>query len=113
MKIFEMKEKAREADCGETIVGSRETGSHACYMIYGILKPGEGARVVRPGKGHEEILIAAKGDLAVTGVFSGVLREGAAFHIAGEETCFLENRGAEEAVYIVAGGHAETGHHHH
>ncbi|MCC6345823.1 MAG: hypothetical protein IT388_01400 [Nitrospirales bacterium] len=112
MKIFEMKERARGVEGGEAIVGSRETGSHACYMLYGILKPGERERVVRPGKGHEEILIAVKGDLEVTGMFSGVLREGSAFHFAGEDACYLENKGPQEAVYIIAGGHAGEGHHH-
>ncbi len=58
MKIFDVKNMAVDAKFGEYIVGYKETGSHACYLIYGILKPGEKDRLVKPGKGHEEIILA-------------------------------------------------------
>lgn len=111
MKIFELKNKALLSENGEHILGSQETGSHACYMIYGILKPGEKGRVIKPGEGHEEIVLAMKGDIAVTGHCAGTLKEGSAFHIDGEDECFLENKGISDAVYIIAGGHSEGGHH--
>jgi len=111
MKIFEMKSKANHSERGECLLGFREIGSHACYMIYGILRPNEKARVVKPGPGHEEIVLAMKGDLVVTGHYSGFLKEGSAFHIEGERESFLENRGKSEAVYIIAGGHSEAGRH--
>lgn len=111
MKIFEFKNKAMTSENGEHIIGFKETGSHACYMIYGILKPGEKGRVIKPGRGHEEIVLAMKGDITVTGHCSGTLKEGSAFHIDGENECFLENKGISDAVYIIAGGHSEGGHH--
>lgn len=111
MKIFEMKNKALNSEAGEYILGFQDTGSHACYMIYGILKPNEKGRVVKPGRGHEEIVLAIKGELGVTGYYSGSLKEGSAFHIKGAHECFLENKGTSDAIYIIAGGHPEGDHH--
>jgi hypothetical protein len=111
MKAFEIRKKAVSATEGEYVLGLNDTGSHACYMIYGILAPGEGGRAVRPGKGHEEMVLAARGDIEVSGAVSGTLREGTAFHIKGESECLLHNRATREAVYIIAGGHSEGGHH--
>ena len=109
MKKTDLREKAKKSD-GEYIFGAADTGSHACYMIYGVLKPGEKERMIRPGRGHEEILVSVKGRLTVTGYYNDLLDEGDAFHLADEQTCFLENRGDSEAVYIVAGGHSGHGH---
>ena len=111
MKKINLKVKAVK-NKGEYVFGAEDTGSHACYMIYGVLKPGEKERMIRPGKGHEEILSAVKGSLKVTGQYSGALEEGSAFHIKGDQTCFIENMGDSEAVYIVAGGHSGHGHDH-
>ena len=111
MKKTDLREKAEKSD-GEYVFGAADTGSHACYMIYGVLKPGEKERMIRPGKGHEEIIVSVRGQLSVTGHCSGALMEGDAFHLADEQTCFLENRGDSEAVYIVAGGHSGHGHEH-
>jgi hypothetical protein len=80
-------------------------------MIYGILRPKEKGRLVKPGAGHEEIVLAVKGDLKVTGCYSGILKEGSAFHVKGEQECFLENLGEIDAMCIIAGGHSESGHH--
>jgi uncharacterized cupin superfamily protein len=111
MRIFDLKDKAQISENGEYILGFNETGSHACYMIYGILKPGEKGRLIKPGKHHEEIVLVVKGDIEVTGQHSGILKEGKAFHIKGEHECFLENKGISDAIYVVAGGHSEGGHH--
>lgn len=111
MRIFPARDNALISPSGEYILGSEETGSHACYMIYGILKPGERGRVVKPGKGHEEILLAMRGEIEVSGARTGVVKEGTAFHVAGDEECLLENRGTAEAVYVIAGGHSGGGHH--
>jgi hypothetical protein len=100
-----------EKNRGEYVFGSADTGSHACYMIYGTLNPGEKGRMVNPGKGHEEMLLTARGSLQVTGHFEGTLDEGSAIHLAGEQTCVLENPGTSAAVYVIAGGHAGSGHH--
>lgn len=101
-----------EKNRGEYVFGSADTGSHACYMIYGTLQPGEKGRMVKPGKGHEEMLLAARGSLKVSGHFEGTLDEGSAIHLAGEQTCLLENPGTSAAVYVIAGGHTGHGHHH-
>jgi hypothetical protein len=111
MRIFEVKNKCIHSTKRECLLGFRETGSHACYMIYGILKSKEKARSVKPGPGHEEIILAAKGDLEVTGFYSGDLKEGAALYLEGEKECFLENKGESDALYIIAGGHTEASHH--
>lgn len=108
MKIFDVKNKAIHSEGRESLLGFRETGSHACYMIYGILQAKEKGRRIKPGPGHEEIVLAMDGDLEVTGFYSGSLKEGSAFLIRGEQECFLENRGESNAVYIVAGGHVEA-----
>lgn len=110
MKAFDIRKKAASATDGEYVLGVSDTGSHACYMIYGTLGPGQGGRTVKPGKGHEELVLAARGDIEVSGAVSGTLREGTAFHIRGESECLLHNRGQGEAVYIIAGGHSEGGH---
>jgi hypothetical protein len=111
MKIFEVKTNAIHSNKGEFLLGLRETGSHACYMIYGVLKSMEKARSVKPGPGHEEIVLAMEGDFVVTGFFSGTLKEGFALHLEGDQECFFENRGESDAVYIIAGGHSEAGRH--
>ena len=111
MEKTDLRERA-EKGAGEYVFGSADTGSHACYMIYGVLKPGEKERMIRPGSGHEEILAAVKGSLTVTGQFSGRLEEGHAFHIVGDQACFLENMSDSEAIYVVAGGHSHYGHGH-
>ena len=40
-----------EKQNNEYVFGSADTGSHACYMIYGTLKPGEKGREIKPGEG--------------------------------------------------------------
>ncbi|HTF99809.1 MAG TPA: hypothetical protein VK654_04375 [Nitrospirota bacterium] len=110
MKIFDVAGKV--APSGEYLLGSRETGSHACYLIYGVLKPGERDRELKPGHGHEEIILAVSGDLQCSGKYSGILRQGQAVHMIGEETVSVENRGKESAVYVICGGHSGGGHAH-
>jgi hypothetical protein len=110
MTILKLKNKALKSEMGEYVLGFQDTGSHACYMIYGVLKPKEKGRLIKPGKGHEEIVLAVKGNLKVTGKYSGDLREGEAFHIMDNQKCFLENPGKNDAVYVISGGHSEGGH---
>jgi uncharacterized cupin superfamily protein len=109
MKIFSVADKVH--DTGEYLLGSRITGSHACYLIYGVLQPGEEGRELSPGKGHEEIVLALSGDLYLCGASDVLLRQGEAAHIQGEETYRAANRGSRPAVYVIAGGHAGHGHH--
>jgi hypothetical protein len=112
MKILNLKKHAVSSESGEFIFGSEHTGSHACYMIYGVLKPGQEKRVIKPGKGHEEMVLAVKGNFEISGRFSGELREGRAFHVAGEDTVYLINKDTTDACYVIAGGHSQDGHHH-
>ncbi len=111
MKIIDLKSRALISENGESILGYEDTNSHACYMIYGVLRKGEKNRLIKPGKGHEEIVLIVKGDIEVSGYYSGRLKEGSAFHITGDNECFLENKGDSDSIYIIAGGHSEGGHH--
>ncbi|MFP4193454.1 MAG: hypothetical protein ACLFMN_03240 [Desulfobacterales bacterium] len=111
-QFIDLREKALESEDGEFVFGVEHTGSHACYMIYGVLQPGEKDRLVKPGKGHEEMVLASTGDLEVTGAVTGRLKQGEAFYIAEEQRAYLENPADTEAVYVIAGGHGEHGHHH-
>jgi len=108
MSIFDVSSKAPLS--GEYILGAEQTGSHACYLIYGVLKAGERGRELKPGRGHEEIVLAVRGDLSLHGNYTGVLKQGQALHLRDDETCLLDNPGDGDAIYVVAGGHAEGGH---
>ena len=110
MKSYDVFGKIGES--GEYILGSRETWSHACYLIYGVLKPGEKGRELKPGKGHEEIVLAIVGDLQLSGHYTGMLTQGQAIHLQGEQSCHAENPGTLNVVYVVSGGHSETRGHH-
>ncbi len=112
MKNLNTSNKLKELISGEIIIGSELTNSHACYMIYGVLQPEEKERLIKPGKGHEEIVLILKGKVKVTGIWEGILTEGEAFHIVGEESLFFENLSNSETIYIIAGGHSEEGHIH-
>jgi len=112
MQKYDLRNQALSSEDGEHIFGAEDTGSHACYMIYGILKPGETKRLIRPGKGHEEMVLAMKGDLEISGHVSGHLDEGSAIHIIGDASAYRENTGLAEAAYVIAGGHSTQGHQH-
>jgi hypothetical protein len=109
MSTFDVASKVSLS--GEYILGAEQTGSHACYLIYGVLKPGERGREIKPGRGHEEIVLLLRGDLSVRGHDAGALEQGQAIHLRDDETCLLDNPGDGEAIYVIAGGHAEGGHH--
>jgi hypothetical protein len=110
MKIFDVL-SGRANDSGEYVLGARETGSHACYLIYGILRPGEQGRELKPGRGHEEIILAVNGDLTITGHTAGILKQGQALHLSGDEAVSVGNKGGEEAIYVISGGHSGQGRH--
>src|SRR5512145_597819 len=108
MNTFDVTNKVSQS--GEYILGAEQTGSHACYLIYGVLKAGERGRVLKPGKGNEEMVLVLRGDLLLRGHCSGALKQGQALHLRDEESCLLDNPCEHEAVYVIAGGHAEGGH---
>ena len=111
-KLFNLKTLSTEAG-GEYVLGLRDLDTHACYMIYGTVLPGATPRLIKPGAGHEEIILCVSGEFSVTGHVSVTLREGEAFHIRGEAECFLANPNSGPAVYVAAGGHSDEGHHGH
>lgn len=109
-KIYSLRKIALGAG-GEYVLGARDLRTHACYLIYGELAPGERERKVCPGAGHEEILLAVKGNLSLSAENEEIrLQEGEALHFKEEETVFLANPGQEKSVYILAGGHSGQAH---
>jgi hypothetical protein len=54
-----------------------------------------------------------EGDLQLSGQCTGMLKQGQAIHLQGAQSCFAENPGATNAVYVISGGHSESeqGHH--
>jgi hypothetical protein len=105
---------------GEYIVGAEQTGSHACYLIYGKMDPEEEGRKLKAGKGHEEIFLAVQGNFVVVDDSPDAaskepieIKEGQAFHLVGERRYRLKNATEMPACYVMAGGHAGHGHHGH
>lgn len=111
MKIFDISSLA-SANKGEYVLGLEDLNTHACYLIYGIIKPGEKGRVIKPGSGHEEIVCLVQGKVQLSNS-SGryVLEHGQAFHLKGDETYMMDNEAGTDAVYVISGGHS-AGHGH-
>ncbi len=111
-KIHDMRELVKK-EGGEYVLGLADLGTHACYLIYGELKPGEAGRKLCPGEGHEEILMVVSGELLLEGGgLDGTVSEGNAVHLVGVQACTASNPGDARAVYVMAGGHSEGGHRH-
>lgn len=112
MRVFDLAEGAAAAG-GEAVLGARDLGTHACYLLYGRLEPGGPPRKLCPGAGHEEIFVVAAGRLALKGEDGETeLGPGQAFHLAGKETLWA--RALEPGtVYAAAGGHSQGAHHDH
>ena len=110
MQVYDVAERAGS---GEYVLGAEATGSHACYLIYGVLPAGEAGRELSPGQGHEEMVLCIRGALRLTGCWTGTLRAGQAVHLRGTECCLASNPGTSEAVYVIAGGHSAGGGHRH
>ncbi|MCB9797218.1 MAG: hypothetical protein H6741_31405 [Alphaproteobacteria bacterium] len=111
MKTFPVRDQVPVT--GEYILGVADTQTHACYMIYGKLQPGESQRLLKAGAGHEELVLSLNADLVLTGYFDGVLPAGQAILIQGEQTSFVSNPSDQVAEYVVAGGHTPGRDHHH
>ncbi len=110
MNVYEVSSKV--SGSGEYILGFDATGSHACYLGYGVLRAGETGRELKPGRGHEEMIIVVRGALTLTGAATVTLKQGQAIHLKGEESCLAENRTGVDAVYVISGGHSASGHGH-
>lgn len=111
MNIYDISYLASVHD-GEYVLGAEDLHTHACYLIYGFLKPGESGRIIKPGEGHEEIVCLVRGEVFLSkGSENIILRQGHAFHLKDDETYLMDNNGKADAVYIIAGGHG-VGHTH-
>ena len=108
MKSFDL-ERLASSQGGEYVLGYKDLHSRACYLIYGLLGPGEGGRLVRPGRGYEEILCAVGGPLLLhTDRGEMTLDKGHAVHLTESDSLFLSNPDNSPTVYVLAGG--LTGH---
>lgn len=110
MKVFNARALAEDSD-GEYVLGLRDLTTHAVYLIYGFLRPGEGGRKLHPGKGHEEILCVVQGELIIDAHGETVsLKSGEALHLREDDEFYLKNEGEETAYYVLAGGHPPEQH---
>lgn len=111
MKIYDISALALKHN-GEYVLGARDLHTHACYLIYGFLKPGEKGRIINPGEGHEEIVCLLRGEVSLYNGFEKIsMKQGQALHLKGEDSYMMDNIGQNDAVYVVSGGHSE-GHSH-
>jgi uncharacterized cupin superfamily protein len=115
LKIYDLAGRApREG--GETVLGLKDLGTHACYMLYGVLNPGEAPRIFKPGEGHEEIILAVSGTIQVKGPEESLtLQPGQAIYLKGAVSYEASTDGPLEARYVASGGHtpSQGDHHHH
>ncbi len=113
LKIYDLAGRApREG--GETVLGLKDLGTHACYMLYGVLNPGDEPRIFKPGEGHEEIILAVSGTIQVSGPEGSLtLQPGQAIYLQGAVSYEAFTDGPLEARYVAAGGHTPGQDHHH
>jgi len=110
VESFDLVRLAR-SEGGEYVLGMKDLHTHACYMIYGILEPGEKDRLVRPGEGHEEILCAVDGPVMIhSGRGNIELKQGHAVHVTEKLSFHISNPSEVPVVYIMAGGHSRPHH---
>jgi uncharacterized cupin superfamily protein len=110
MVPFDLATLAR-SEGGEYVLGMKDLHTRTCYMIYGILEPGERDRLVRPGEGHEEILCAVDGPLTIHSEKGNIeLQKGHAVHVKENVSFHISNPSERAVVYIMAG--APTGRSH-
>lgn len=107
MKIFKLPKLADSASDGSFRLGTEELGSDAIYMLYTRLRPGEGPKKFTPPAGAEEIIFVMNGNLRVKcSKMDFLVGPGEAFHSKGAASFQMENIGADDAVFISAGGRA-------
>jgi uncharacterized cupin superfamily protein len=112
VKTYDCLMRAK-AEGGETVLGSQELKTQDCYLIYGIVEPGQKGRVLNPGTGHEEIICLVAGVATLVGPDGPQdLKLGEAFYLKGDVAYTLENHQKMPAVYVAAGGHSPEGHQH-
>ncbi len=108
MKSFDLAKMAA-AQGGEYVLAAKDLHTEACYLVYGLLKPGEGDRLIQPGKGYEEILCAITGALVMK--FSRgevILEQGHGVHINSADSFYISNRNNNTILYVIAGGRSDS-----
>lgn len=104
MKIYKLPQLADSNPSSEYRLGPENSSAGSVYMVYGRIRPGEGARKIACAAGHEEIICVVKGAVSVQkGKSSFTVTAGEAFHAAEGETLYLETVGSDAAVYMAAG----------
>jgi hypothetical protein len=109
VKFFDLRGLA-SSQGGEYVLGAKDLHSDTCYLVYGILRAGEAKRLVRAGVGHEEILCAVDGSLALESVRgTDLLPLGHAVHVGESDSFFISNTSDRPVVYVLAGARIQTG----
>jgi len=104
VKLFDLEHLALTQG-GEYVLGSKDLHSSVCYLTYGILKGSEEGRLVKAGKGYEEILCAVGGPLVMhTDRGKVTLPRGNAVHVRDDDSFLISNPSREPVVYVTAGG---------
>jgi hypothetical protein len=108
VKSFDLAKMAA-AQGGECVLAARDLHTQACYLIYGLLKPGESDRLVRPGEGYEEILCAITGALIMKfGRNEVILEKGHAVHLNSADSFYISNPDENTVLYVIAGGRSQS-----
>lgn len=112
-KVFDLAGRVlREG--GETVLGLKDLSTHACYMLYGVLSPADEPRLLKPGAGHEEIIMVVSGIMQIDDAGRSLtIQPGQAFYLKGEESRLASCAGPMETRYVAAGGHSAGEEHHH
>jgi len=106
MQTFNLKTLAKNEDKKEYVLGLKDLQTHAVYMIYGVLEPGEKDRKLHPGKGHEEILCIIKGHMELSSQNkTRTISIGEAMYLKEDDIYYIENKSDKTSHYILAGGH--------
>ena len=109
MKVYRIKDHFQK-DFGEYVLGPHELGNEVGYMAWGEIGPGE-KKLLKPGGGHEEIILVIEGEAALENG-GGVIGRGEAFFLESGASMHLM-AGPEGCTYVSAGAHVhEEGHSH-
>jgi mannose-6-phosphate isomerase-like protein (cupin superfamily) len=101
MKLFTVRDFFQES-YKEYIIGSKETGKHTVYLVFGEVKKGE-ARPMVPN-GHDEILFLISGDATLEAADRKVpLAKEQAVAMDPDERFTLS--ALTDCQYVVAGAH--------
>jgi redox-sensitive bicupin YhaK (pirin superfamily) len=106
MKLFTVRDHFQKS-YKEYIIGSKETGRHTVYLVFGEVKKGE-SRPLAPN-GHDEILFLISGDATLEGTYDKVpLASEQAVSIEPDEKSVLS--ALTDCRYVVAGAHPPKEH---